>query len=43
MVMVQLGAGNTRLVWSRAPLPALENLGKLHHASIDRSRLLLND
>ena len=42
-----LGAGNTRLVWSRTPLPALENLGDLHQAvafrSIDRSRVLLND
>ena len=46
-VMVQLGAGNTRLVWSRTPLPALENLGEMHHAvafrSIDWSRVLLND
>ena len=47
MVMVQLGAGNTRLVWSWTQLPALENLGDLHHTfafrSIDRSRVLLND
>ena len=47
MVTVQLGAGNTRLVWSRTPLPALENLGEWHHAaafrSIDRSRVLPND
>ena len=47
MVMVQLGAGNTLLVWWRTHLPVSENFGELHHAtafrSIDRSRVLLND
>jgi hypothetical protein len=43
MVAVRLGTGNTRLRWSKTPLPALENLGELSHAdafgAADRARI----
>ena len=31
-VAVRIGAGNSRLKWSKTPLPALDNLGELRHA-----------
>ena len=47
MVTVRLGAGSARLKWSRTPLPALENVSELGHASAfdvpGRSRILLDD
>ena len=46
-VAVRIGAGNSRLKWSKTPLPALENLGELRHATafsaVDRARIFLDD
>jgi len=47
MVAVRLGAGDAHLRWSKTPLPALENLGELRHATTfgvaDRASILLDD
>ncbi len=47
MVAVRIGAGNSRLKWSKTPLPAFENLGELRHAAafsaVDRARIFLDD
>jgi hypothetical protein len=46
-VAVRIGAGNSRLKWSKTPLPALDNLGELRHATafnaVDRARIFLDD
>jgi hypothetical protein len=46
-VAVRIGAGNSRLKWSKTPLPALDNLGELRHAAafnaVDRARIFLDD
>jgi hypothetical protein len=47
MVVVQLGAGNVRLSWSKTPISALMNLSELAHASafagVDRERILYDE
>jgi hypothetical protein len=46
-VAVRIGAGTSRLKWSKTPLPALDNLGGLRHATafnaVDRARFFLDD